>query len=115
MPLLKVATVWTGKKNITETSEGVTMSVVDEKDREGWRIERRVPVMLFLMLGLQMAAALLWAGGMSQRVNELEAAESLQAGVSERLIRQEEKLRHVLEALARIEARLERTQQKSGN
>lgn len=84
------------------------MSVAEERDHRGWRIERRVPVMLFLMLGLQMAAALLWAGGMSERVSELEAAESAQAGISERLIRQEEKLRHVLEALARIEARLER-------
>lgn len=84
------------------------MSVAEERDNQGWRIERRVPVMLFLMLGLQMAAALLWAGGMSERVSELEAAESAQTGISERLIRQEEKLRHVLEALARIEARLER-------
>ena len=90
------------------------MSVVEERGKPGWQIERRVPVMLFLMLGVQMATALLWAGGMSERVSGLEAAESAQAGISERLIRQEEKLRHVLEALARIEARLERKEGKKG-
>ena len=84
------------------------MSAIDGLGKSGWGIERRVPVMLFLLLGVQIGTALIWAGAMSERVSRLEGVSLVQADMAERLARQEENLRHALEALARIEARLER-------
>ncbi len=84
------------------------MSAIEGMGKSGWGIERRVPVMLFLILGVQIGTALIWAGGMSERVSRLEGVSLMQTDMSERLARQEEKLRHALEALARIEAKLER-------
>ncbi len=84
------------------------MSAIEGMGKSGWQIDRRVPVMLFLLLGVQIGTALIWAGGMGERVSRLEGVPVVQADMAERLARQEEKLRHVLEALARIEARLER-------
>lgn len=84
------------------------MSAIEGTGKSGWQIDRRVPVMLFLLLGVQIGTALIWAGGMSERVSRLEAVPAVQTDMVERLARQEEKLRHVLEALARIEAKLDR-------
>jgi|GEM_PF-817107 len=84
------------------------MSTIESMGKNGWGIDRRVPVMLFLILGVQIGTALIWAGGMSERVTRLESVAATQSDMAERLARQEEKLRHILEALARIEARLER-------
>ena len=84
------------------------MSTIESMGKNGWGIDRRVPVMLFLILGVQIGTALIWAGGMSERVTRLESVAAAQSDMAERLARQEEKLRHILEALARIEARLER-------
>lgn len=84
------------------------MSTIESMGKNGWGIDRRVPVMLFLILGVQIGTALIWAGGMSERVTRLENVAAAQSDITERLARQEEKLRHMLEALARIEAKLER-------
>ncbi len=84
------------------------MSAIEGMGKNGWGIDRRVPVMLFLILGVQIGTALIWAGGMSERVTRLENVAAAQSDITERLARQEEKLRHMLEALARIEAKLER-------
>ena len=84
------------------------MSTIESVGKSGWGIDRRVPVMLFLILGVQIGTALIWAGGMSERVTRLESVAAAQGDMAERLVRQEEKLRHMLEALARIEAKLER-------
>ena len=84
------------------------MSAIDGLEKPGWQIDRRVPVMLFLLLGVQVGTALIWAGGMSERVDRLEGVSLMQTDMAERLARQEEKLRHALEALARIEVKLER-------
>ncbi len=86
------------------------MSTVEGAAKNGWGIERRIPVMLFLLLGVQIGTALIWAGGMGERVSRLESSGGVQSEMAERLVRQEEKLRHALEALARIEQRLERMQ-----
>ncbi|MEQ1887577.1 MAG: hypothetical protein ABL951_00175 [Alphaproteobacteria bacterium] len=86
------------------------MSAIDGAEKPGWGIDRKIPVMLFVLLGVQIGTALIWAGGMGERVRRLESASTLQTEMSERLVRQEEKLRHTLEALARIEATLERMQ-----
>jgi len=84
------------------------MTALDEQNKQGWGIERRIPVMLFLLLGVQIGTALIWAGGMGERVSRLEAVSSVQADMAERLVRQEEKLRHALESLERIEQKLDR-------
>lgn len=84
------------------------MSAFEGMEKPGWQIDRRVPVMLFLLLGVQIGTALIWAGGMGERVDRLEGVTGAQADIVERLTRQEEKLRHALEALARIEEKLER-------
>ncbi len=83
------------------------MSAIEGMEKPGWGIDRRVPVMLFLLLGVQIGTALIWAGAMNERVSRLEGVSLVQADMAERLVRQEEKLRHMLEALARIEARLD--------
>ncbi len=83
------------------------MSAIEGLGKSGWGIDRRVPVMLFVLLGVQIGTALIWAGGMNERVSRLEGVMAVQADMSERLARQEEKLRHVMEALARIEAKLD--------
>lgn len=87
---------------------GGDMSAIEGLGKSGWGIDRRVPLMLFVLLGVQIGTALIWAGSMSERVSRLEGVMAVQADMAERLVRQEEKLRHVLEALARIEAKLER-------
>lgn len=84
------------------------MTAIEEREKPGWGIERRIPLMLFVLLGAQIGTALIWAGGMGERVRRLESASAIQIEISERLVRQEEKLRHALEALARIEAKLDR-------
>lgn len=84
------------------------MSAVESVEKSGWALDRRLPVMLFVLLGVQIGTALIWAGGMSERMSSLESAAGVQSEISERLARQEEKLRHALEALSRIEAKLER-------
>ena len=86
------------------------MSAIDGAEKPGWGIDRRIPLMLFLLLGVQIATALIWAGGMTERVSRLEGVSVVQSDMAERLVRQEEKLRHTLEALARIEQKLERMQ-----
>ncbi len=84
------------------------MSAVSDTGKTGWQLDRRVPLMLFLLLGVQIGTALIWAGAVSERITRLEAAYTLQAGIAERLTRQEEKLRHALLALELIEQKLER-------
>lgn len=87
------------------------MSAAVEAESRGWQFERRVPLMLLLILAVQIGTALMWAGGVSERIARLEAAIATQADIAERTVRLEEKLRHALLALERIEAKLER---KSG-
>lgn len=84
------------------------MTAIEGMGKSGWQIDRRVPLMLFFILGVQIGTALIWAGGMGERVSRLEGVSAVQADMAERLARQEEKLSHALESLARIEARLDR-------
>ncbi len=84
------------------------MSAVEGIEKTGWSLDRRVPMMLLVMLGVQIGGALLWAGSVGERIGALEITATSQSDMAERLVRQEEKLRHVLEALVRIEVKLER-------
>lgn len=84
------------------------MSAASEIEKPGWQFERRVPLMLLVILAVQIGTALVWAGAVSERIGQLEITATAQSDMAERLVRQEEKLRHVLEALGRIEGKLER-------
>lgn len=84
------------------------MSSAGVTEKNGWQFERRVPLMLLVVLAVQIGTALIWAGAVSERIGRLEMTATVQGDIAERLTRQEEKLRHALEALGRIEQKLER-------
>jgi hypothetical protein len=73
-----------------------------------WRLDRQVSVALVVAVALQAAAALMWAGRASARIDEMQRRLDLQAPVAERLARLEEQAIASRAALQRIEAKLER-------
>jgi len=72
-----------------------------------WRLDRQVSLALIVTLFLQAAAALLWAGRASARIDEMRTRLDAQAPVAERLARLEEQAVATRAALARIEAKLD--------
>jgi len=84
------------------------MSTASDTEKHGWQFDRRVPLMLLVMLGVQIGGALLWAGSVGERIGALEITVSAQSDMDERLVRLEEQLRHTLLALDRIEKKLDR-------
>ncbi len=73
-----------------------------------WRLDRQVSVALIVAVALQAAAALMWAGRASARIDEMQSRLNAQAPVAERLARLEEQASASRAALDRIEAKLER-------
>ncbi len=73
-----------------------------------WRLDRQISVALIVAVALQAAAALMWAGRASARIDEMQKRLDTQAPVAERLARLEEQASAARAALARIESRLER-------
>ena len=73
-----------------------------------WRLDRQISVALIVAVALQAAAALLWAGRASARIDEMQSRLDSQAPVAERLARLEEQVLAARASLARIETRLER-------
>lgn len=73
-----------------------------------WRLDRQVSVAVLVAVALQAAAALLWAGKASARIDDMQRRLEAQAPVAERLARLEEQATASRQSLARIEARLER-------
>ncbi|USQ98618.1 hypothetical protein [Caulobacter sp. RL271] len=73
-----------------------------------WRLDRSVSAAVLVALAIQAAAALLWAGKASARIDEMQRRLEVQAPVAERLARLEEQATASRQSLARIEARLER-------
>lgn len=73
-----------------------------------WRLDRQISVALIVAVALQAAAALMWAGRASARIEEMQSRLDTQAPVAERLARLEEQAVAVRASLARIESRLER-------
>lgn len=73
-----------------------------------WRLDRQVSVALIVAVALQAAAALMWAGRASARIDEMQSRLNAQAPVAERLARLEEQASAARAALDRIEAKLER-------
>lgn len=74
-----------------------------------WRLDRQISVALIVAIVLQAAAALMWAGRASARIDEMQSRLDTQAPVAERLARLEEQVLAARAALDRIEARLERS------
>jgi type VI protein secretion system component VasK len=74
-----------------------------------WRVDRQVSVGLIVTLILQAAAALMWAGRASARLDDMQRRLDTQAPVAERLARLEEQAGATRAALDRIEAKLERS------
>lgn len=73
-----------------------------------WRFDRQVSLGLVVTVFLQAAAALMWAGRASARIDDMQRRIDVQAPVAERLARLEEQADATRQSLARIEARLER-------
>jgi hypothetical protein len=73
-----------------------------------WRLDRQISAALLVAVALQAAAALLWAGKASARIDEVQRRLEAQAPVAERLARLEAQADASRQSLARIEARLER-------
>jgi hypothetical protein len=74
-----------------------------------WRLDRQVSVGLIVAVVLQAAAALMWAGRASARLDDMQRRLDTQAPVAERLARLEEQAGVARAALDRIEAKLERS------
>jgi len=73
-----------------------------------WRFDRQVSVGLVVTVFLQAAAALMWAGRASARIDDMQRRLDAQAPVAERLARLEEQATATRQSLERIEAKLER-------
>ncbi|RRN66518.1 hypothetical protein [Caulobacter sp. 602-1] len=75
---------------------------------QGWRFDRQVSIGLVVTVFLQAAAALMWAGRASARIDDMQRRLEAQAPVAERLARLEEQAAATRQSLDRIEAKLER-------
>ncbi|MFT4251044.1 MAG: hypothetical protein QM608_00985 [Caulobacter sp.] len=72
-----------------------------------WRLDRQISAAVLVAVVLQAAAALMWAGRASARIDELSRRLEAQAPVAERLARLEAQADATRAALVRIEAKLE--------
>lgn len=77
-------------------------------EAERLRIERQVGLGVIIAVIVQAGAVLLWAGGASARLDEVQGELRRQGPIAERLARIEEQASASRAALERIEARLER-------
>ncbi|PVM78414.1 hypothetical protein [Caulobacter radicis] len=72
-----------------------------------WRLDRQISAAVLVAVTLQAAAALMWAGRASARIDEMQKRLDAQAPVAERLARLETQAEATRAALVRIEAKLE--------
>jgi short subunit dehydrogenase-like uncharacterized protein len=73
-----------------------------------WRLDRQISVAVLIAIALQAAAALMWAGRASARIDDLRQRLDAQAPVAERLARLEAQADATRASLARIETKLDR-------
>jgi HAMP domain-containing protein len=73
-----------------------------------WRLDRQISVAVLVAVALQAAAALMWAGRASARIDDLRQRLDAQAPVAERLARLEAQADATRASLARIETKLDR-------
>ncbi|MET3667891.1 hypothetical protein [Caulobacter sp. 1776] len=85
------------------------MSAPEENPIGRWRLDRQVSAAVLVALFVQAAAALLWAGKASARIDDMQRRLEAQAPVAERLARLEEQATATRQSLDRIEAKLERS------
>ena len=64
------------------------------KSRESWKLDRRIPLAVIIMLILQIASALVWATQLDARVSNMEHQSISIISVNEKFIRLEERLDH---------------------
>jgi uncharacterized membrane-anchored protein YhcB (DUF1043 family) len=62
-----------------------------------WKLDKRIPIGVIIGLGIQLAAALVWATQLDARVNRVELQIYNQSGLNERFARLEERLDNVKE------------------
>ena len=74
-----------------------------------WRLDRQISAAVLVAVAIQAAAALLWAGKASARIDEMQRRLEAQAPVAERLARLEAQADATRQSLNRIEAKLERS------
>ncbi len=75
--------------------------------RETWRFERSITLGVAVALALQTASALMWAGGVRERISQLETRAAAADSVNERLARLEEHSLYTRAAITRIERKLD--------
>ncbi|MBI1264731.1 MAG: hypothetical protein GC187_08350 [Alphaproteobacteria bacterium] len=75
--------------------------------RDPWRFERTITLGVAVALALQTASALMWAGGVRERLSQLETRTAAADSVNERLARLEEHSLYTREAITRIERKLD--------
>jgi hypothetical protein len=73
-----------------------------------WRLDRQISAAVLVAVAIQAAAALLWAGKASARIDDMQRRLEAQAPVAERLARLEAQADATRQSLSRIEAKLER-------
>ncbi|KAA5805273.1 hypothetical protein F1654_04645 [Alkalicaulis satelles] len=75
--------------------------------REPWRVDRTLTLGVAVALALQTASALMWAGGVRERLAQLETRAAAADSVNERLARLEEHSAYTRAAITRIERKLD--------
>ena len=73
----------------------------------GWHLDKRVPIALIVVILMQTAGALSWAGAATQRLAQVERQTQAQSSWAERTARLEEQSRHMRSSLQRIEEKLD--------
>ena len=73
-----------------------------------WRLDRQISLGLLIAIALQAAAALMWTGRASARIDDLRQRLDAQTPVAERLARLETQADATRASLARIESKLDR-------
>lgn len=71
-------------------------------------VERRISIALVSVIILQTFGALIWAGGAAERITRMEGEAARVQELSERAVRLEAQFSAMSEALARIEAKVDR-------
>ncbi|PXA84600.1 hypothetical protein DMC25_03025 [Caulobacter sp. D4A] len=79
-----------------------------------WRLDRQISAAVLVAVVLQAAAALMWAGRASARIDDLTRRLEAQAPVAERLARLEAQADATRAALVRIEAKLDSPSREGG-
>jgi hypothetical protein len=83
-----------------------------------WHVGKEIPIIGIVAIAIQTATFVWWAGGQSERLEQLErrfdvqririeAIDANRAGMDGRVIRLEEQTRQVYEATRRIEAKID--------